>query len=151
MDTFDEDWNEFNNIGKVIIWQQIHTEYKVTFPHLYNSLPRSVRLSPYHSPKKCISASTILTCPRSTSIHSSIPFLCADSHRKMHHSSRAKTLSLARMTLMTTSLSSRRIYHRSSRKSLSRMIWRQTASPSGGPLIRTTVDRGVWGVRRTFL
>ena len=51
MDTFDEDWNEFNDIGKVIIRQQIRTEYKVAFPHLYNSLPRSVRLSSYHSPK----------------------------------------------------------------------------------------------------
>jgi pre-mRNA-processing factor 8 len=51
MDTFDEDWNEFNDIGKVIIRQQIRTEYKVAFPHLYNSLPSSVRLSPYHSPE----------------------------------------------------------------------------------------------------
>ena len=47
MDTFDED----RNIGKVIIRQQIRTEYKVAFPHLYNSIPRSVRLSSYHSPK----------------------------------------------------------------------------------------------------
>lgn len=38
MDTFDEDWNEFNDINKVIIRQQIRTEYKVAFPHLYNSL-----------------------------------------------------------------------------------------------------------------
>ncbi|KAF8194228.1 NUC071 domain-containing protein [Pholiota molesta] len=51
MDTFDEDWNEFNDINKVIIRQQIRTEYKVAFPHLYNSLPRSVRISPYHYPK----------------------------------------------------------------------------------------------------
>ncbi|KAI9573652.1 NUC071 domain-containing protein [Boletus coccyginus] len=51
MDTFDEDWNEFNDIGKVIIRNQIRTEYKVAFPHLYNSLPRSVHLSPYHAPK----------------------------------------------------------------------------------------------------
>lgn len=51
MDTFDEDWNEFNDINKVIIRQQIRTEYKVAFPHLYNSLPRSVQISPYHSPK----------------------------------------------------------------------------------------------------
>ena len=51
MDTFDEDWNEFNDIGKVIIRQQIRTEYKVAFPHLYNSLPRSVKLSIYHLPK----------------------------------------------------------------------------------------------------
>ncbi|KAI0338909.1 pre-mRNA-processing-splicing factor [Trametopsis cervina] len=51
MDTFDEDWNEFNDINKIIIRQQIRTEYKVAFPHLYNSLPRSVRISPYHTPK----------------------------------------------------------------------------------------------------
>ena len=45
IDTFDEDWNGFNDVNKIIIRQQIHTEYKVTFPHLYNSLPRSVHLS----------------------------------------------------------------------------------------------------------
>jgi len=51
MEAFDEDWNEFNDIGKVIIRQQIRTEYKVAFPHLYNSLPRSVHVSVYHEPK----------------------------------------------------------------------------------------------------
>ena len=51
MDNFDEDWNEFNDINKVIIRQQIRTEYKVAFPHLYNSLPRSVKISPYHATK----------------------------------------------------------------------------------------------------
>jgi len=51
MDTFDEDWNEFNDINKVIIRQPICTEYRVAFPHLYNSLPRSIHLSPYHHPK----------------------------------------------------------------------------------------------------
>lgn len=44
MDNFDEDWNEFNDINKVIIRQQIRKEYKVGFP-------RSVRISPYHAPK----------------------------------------------------------------------------------------------------
>ena len=48
MDTFDEDWNEFNDINKVIIRQQICTKHKVTFPNLYNLLPRLVHLSPYH-------------------------------------------------------------------------------------------------------
>jgi len=48
MDMFDEDWNEFDNINKVIIQQQICTEYRVAFSHLYNLLPRSVHLSPYH-------------------------------------------------------------------------------------------------------
>ena len=47
MDTFDEDWNEFNDINKVIISQQIRTEYHVAFPHLYNSLPHSVHIAPY--------------------------------------------------------------------------------------------------------
>ncbi|KAG0700703.1 NUC071 domain-containing protein [Suillus ampliporus] len=51
MDAFDEDWNEFNDVNKVIICQQIRTEYNVAFSHLYTSLPRSVHLSPYHSPK----------------------------------------------------------------------------------------------------
>jgi len=51
MDQYDEDWNEFNDINKIIIRQQIRTEYKVAFPHLYNSLPRSVHISPYHAPK----------------------------------------------------------------------------------------------------
>ncbi|GAA94310.1 uncharacterized protein L969DRAFT_90018 [Mixia osmundae IAM 14324] len=46
----DEDWNEFNSILKIIIRQQIRTEYKVAFPHLYNSLPRSVHISAYHEP-----------------------------------------------------------------------------------------------------
>jgi pre-mRNA-processing factor 8 len=51
MDQYDEDWNEFNDINKVIIRQQIRTEYKVAFPHLYNSLPRSVKIAPYHFTK----------------------------------------------------------------------------------------------------
>jgi pre-mRNA-processing factor 8 len=50
LESFDEDWNEFNDIHKVIIRQQIRTEYKVAFPHLYNSRPRSVKISTYHSP-----------------------------------------------------------------------------------------------------
>ncbi|KTW31264.1 pre-mRNA-processing-splicing factor 8 [Pneumocystis jirovecii RU7] len=46
----DEDWNEFNDIYKLIIRHQIRTEYKVAFPYLYNSYPRSVRLTTYHEP-----------------------------------------------------------------------------------------------------
>jgi hypothetical protein len=51
MEAFDEDWNKFNDINKVVIRQQIRTEYKVAFPHLYTSLPRSVHIAPYHEPK----------------------------------------------------------------------------------------------------
>lgn len=36
----EEDWNEFNDINKIIIRQQIRTEYRVAFPYLYNSRPR---------------------------------------------------------------------------------------------------------------
>ncbi|XP_026190475.1 pre-mRNA-processing-splicing factor 8 [Cyclospora cayetanensis] len=46
----DEDWNEFNDVSKIIIRQQIRTEYKIAFPHLYNNRPRCVALPPYHTP-----------------------------------------------------------------------------------------------------
>lgn len=38
----DEDWNEFNDINKIIIRHHIRTEYKIAFPFLYNSRPRKV-------------------------------------------------------------------------------------------------------------
>ncbi|KJP88372.1 pre-mRNA-processing-splicing factor 8 [Plasmodium fragile] len=46
----DEDWNEFNDINKIIIRQQIRTEYKIAFPYLYNNRPRKIAVSKYHSP-----------------------------------------------------------------------------------------------------
>ena len=46
----DEDWNEFNDINKLIIRQPLRTEYRIAFPHLYNNRPRKVKLSPYHGP-----------------------------------------------------------------------------------------------------
>ncbi|ORM40251.1 Pre-mRNA-processing-splicing factor 8 [Babesia sp. Xinjiang] len=45
----DEDWNEFNDVSKIIIRQQIRTEYKIAFPYLYCSRPRKVALIPYHT------------------------------------------------------------------------------------------------------
>lgn len=50
IDIADEDWNEFNDINKIIIRQPIRTEYKIAFPFLYNSLPRSVHVAWYHHP-----------------------------------------------------------------------------------------------------
>ncbi|KAJ3162383.1 Pre-mRNA-processing-splicing factor 8 [Geranomyces michiganensis] len=50
IDAADEDWNEFNDIHKIIIRQPIRTEYKIAFPFLYNSLPRSVHVTWYHYP-----------------------------------------------------------------------------------------------------
>lgn len=43
----DEDWNEFNDINKIIIRQPIRTEYKIAFPYLYNNLPHHVHLTWY--------------------------------------------------------------------------------------------------------
>ncbi|KAJ8952187.1 hypothetical protein NQ318_022637 [Aromia moschata] len=46
----DEDWNEFNDINKIIIRQPIRTEYRIAFPYLYNNMPHFVHLSWYHAP-----------------------------------------------------------------------------------------------------
>ncbi|KAL7692648.1 putative tetratricopeptide-like helical domain superfamily, ribonuclease H-like superfamily [Plasmopara halstedii] len=53
LDEDDEDWNEFNDVNKIIIRHQIRTEYKVAFPFLYNNRPRSVHIQPYHTPALC--------------------------------------------------------------------------------------------------
>ena len=44
----DEDWNDFNDITKLIIRLPIRTEYRIAFPNVYNSRPRKVKLAPYH-------------------------------------------------------------------------------------------------------
>eukprot|EP00964_Phaeocystis_antarctica_P142953 scaffold108369_cov48-Phaeocystis_antarctica.AAC.1 len=49
----DDDWNEFNDINKIIIRAPIRTEYKLAFPYLYNSRPRDVRVSRYHLSTCC--------------------------------------------------------------------------------------------------
>ena len=49
----DEEWNEFNDINKIIIRHQIRTEYRIAFPYLYNSRPRSVKPGPYHHTPLC--------------------------------------------------------------------------------------------------
>ena len=41
----DEDWNEFNDINKIIIRQPVRTEYRIAFPYLYNNMPLFVHLS----------------------------------------------------------------------------------------------------------
>lgn len=38
----DEDWNEFNDINKVIIRAPIRTEYRIAFPFMYNNLVNSL-------------------------------------------------------------------------------------------------------------
>lgn len=44
----DEDFGEFNAIDRIIFRNPIRTEFRVAYPYLYNSLPRSVHLS-WHS------------------------------------------------------------------------------------------------------
>jgi len=46
----DMDWTEFNDIRKIIVRSPIRTEYRVAYPHLYNSRPRSVHPPHYHYP-----------------------------------------------------------------------------------------------------
>lgn len=53
VDDADEDWNEFNDINKIIIRNPIRTEYKIAFPFLYNNRPRSVKIPFYHHPAAC--------------------------------------------------------------------------------------------------
>jgi pre-mRNA-processing factor 8 len=48
-DRADEDWNEFNDINKIIIRHPIRTEYKIAFPFMYNSRPRKVMVPHYHT------------------------------------------------------------------------------------------------------
>jgi len=45
-----EDWNEFNDINKLIIRRPIRTEYKIAFPHLYANRPRKIAQETYHYP-----------------------------------------------------------------------------------------------------
>jgi pre-mRNA-processing factor 8 len=51
IDPNDEDFGEFNAIDRIIFRAPIRTEYRVAFPYLYNSLPRSVQLGVYSSPQ----------------------------------------------------------------------------------------------------
>ncbi|RKP02105.1 hypothetical protein CXG81DRAFT_11192 [Caulochytrium protostelioides] len=46
----DDDWNEFNDIRKIIVRQPLRTEYKVAYPFLYNARPRAVHVAPYRYP-----------------------------------------------------------------------------------------------------
>ncbi|KAL9042398.1 MAG: hypothetical protein Q9214_003791, partial [Letrouitia sp. 1 TL-2023] len=51
IDPNDEDFGEFNAIDRIIFRSPIRTEYRVAFPFLYNSLPRSVKLGWYSHPQ----------------------------------------------------------------------------------------------------
>lgn len=42
LDDFEDDWNEFNDLNKIILRNYIRTEYRVAYPHLYNSRARQI-------------------------------------------------------------------------------------------------------------
>lgn len=44
-DQADEDWNEFNDINRIILRQPIRTEYRIAFPYLYNNQTKHVHMS----------------------------------------------------------------------------------------------------------
>ena len=50
VDPNDEDFGEFNAIDRIIFRAPVRTEYRVAFPYLYNSLPRSVKIAWYSHP-----------------------------------------------------------------------------------------------------
>lgn len=49
----EEDFNDFSSIDRIIFRVPIRSEYKVAFPQLYNSRPRSVEVSWYSNPISC--------------------------------------------------------------------------------------------------
>ncbi|KNC53021.1 pre-mRNA-processing-splicing factor 8 [Thecamonas trahens ATCC 50062] len=49
-DAADEDWNEFNDLHKIIIRRNMRNDYRVAFPHVYNSRPRAIAFPAYHYP-----------------------------------------------------------------------------------------------------
>ncbi|XRM38105.1 pre-mRNA-splicing factor 8 [Aspergillus tubingensis] len=51
IDPNDEDFSEFNAIDRIIFRAPIRTEYRVAYPFLYNTLPRSVKVSWYSHPQ----------------------------------------------------------------------------------------------------
>lgn len=55
LDKEEEDWNEFNDVHKIIVRFPIRTEYRIAFPHVYNSRPRKVSVGGggYYHPMSC--------------------------------------------------------------------------------------------------
>ena len=44
----DEDWNEFNDVNKIILRNPIRTEYRIAYPYMYNDRTRHVAIPFYH-------------------------------------------------------------------------------------------------------
>ncbi|KAF1816542.1 pre-mRNA processing splicing factor 8 [Eremomyces bilateralis CBS 781.70] len=63
IDPNDEDFGEFNAIDRIIFRRPIRTEYRVSFPFLYNSLPRSVKVAWYSHPQAVYAPTTSPALP----------------------------------------------------------------------------------------
>ena len=50
MQTEDVDWNEFNDVNKIIIRVPIRTEWRIAYPYMYNDRTRFVSIPFYHHP-----------------------------------------------------------------------------------------------------
>jgi pre-mRNA-processing factor 8 len=50
LEELDDDFNEFNDIGKLILRNAIRTEHRVALPFLYNNRPRRVRVTRHSRP-----------------------------------------------------------------------------------------------------
>jgi len=52
-DNVDEDWNEFNDVRKIIIRHPIRSEYRIAYPQVYNSRVRGCKVGTYCYPQLC--------------------------------------------------------------------------------------------------
>lgn len=46
----DEDWNEFNDVNKIIQRNPIRTEYRIAYPYMYNDRTKHCAIPTYHMP-----------------------------------------------------------------------------------------------------
>ncbi|KAG7290206.1 Pre-mRNA-processing-splicing factor 8 [Staphylotrichum longicolle] len=63
IDPNDEDFGEFNAMDRIIFRNPIRTECRVSYPHLYNALPRSVHLSWHSHPQIVYSRTEVHDLP----------------------------------------------------------------------------------------
>lgn len=59
----DEDWNEFNDVNKIIIRNPIRTEYKIAYPYMYNERTKHVSIPFYHYAASAVIKTTDLDQP----------------------------------------------------------------------------------------
>ena len=51
---FEDDWNDFNDVSKLIVRQYIRTEYRISHPHLYNSHVKHVKFCRLQRPMQML-------------------------------------------------------------------------------------------------